>query len=75
MGRKTRSEKAISFLQHYFSTYTNQHGWEKYHVDTIINDTLYGLGLAIGGKRYKFHDGFSQFKIRLLRMLRNGAKP
>lgn len=60
-----RVKKAIAYLQNYMATYTNQQGYLNYEDGTIINDVLYGLGVALGGKRYEYADGFARWKAVL----------
>jgi hypothetical protein len=56
-----RVAKAIRFLTKYFATYHKQPTYLDYRDSTIIEDTLYGLGVALDDK-YRFAGGFDEFK-------------
>lgn len=60
-----RVRKAIVYLKDYMNTYDRQVGYLDYSDDTIINDVLYGLGVALGGKKYEYADGFARWKAVL----------
>jgi len=64
--QQKKVKKAIEYLQNYMQTYDKQGGYLDYTDETIINDVLYGLGVAIGGKEYEFAQGFKKFKKRLI---------
>lgn len=49
-------------------TYDKQVGYLDHTNKTIIDDVLYGLGVALDNK-YRFADGFDKFKKRLRRHL------
>lgn len=68
-GRQKRMEKAVKYLQHYMATYSNQECYRDYSEETLIDDVLYGLGVALGRKRYSFAPGFEKFKARLIKHL------
>ena len=60
--REKQVKEGIEFLKDYIDTYDKQYGYERYTDTTIINDILYGLGVAIGGDKYRFANGFAKFK-------------
>jgi hypothetical protein len=58
-------KKSIEYLKRYVDTYDKQPRYLDYTDETIINDVLYGLGVAIGGREYQYANGFEKFKKRL----------
>lgn len=64
-----RVQRAIACLKNYMDTYDRQVGYLDYSDDTIINDVLYGLGVALGGKKHMFADGFARWKAVLRQKL------
>lgn len=60
-----RAKKVIESLQEYMNTYNKQVGYLDYTDDTIINDVLYGLGIALDKERYSFGKGYHLFAARL----------
>ena len=57
-------KEAVGYLIGYIATYPNQPGYEDYHLETLINDVLYGLGVSISDD-YRCADGFEKWKDRL----------
>lgn len=57
---------AIKELQQYIKTYNKQYEWEQYQEKTVIDDILYGLGIAIDKQIYSGANGFKEFKHFLL---------
>jgi len=64
-SKQKRMKKAVKYLQDYMNTYSGQSGYLDYADETLIDDVLYGLGVALGPKRYAFARGFRKFKARL----------
>lgn len=64
--RQKRVKSAIEYLKKYINTYENQKGYLDYADGTIIDDILYGLGVALDEEKYKFGNGYDRFKLRLL---------
>ena len=62
MSKNIDIEEAVKYLQDDMNTYDKQEGYERYNDKTFINDILYGLGVAIGGDKYKWIDGYRKFK-------------
>lgn len=65
--RKQKQERvriAILRLKAYIDTYDKQRGYLDYSDETIINDMLYGIGMALDDK-YMWAKGFAEFKERL----------
>ncbi|EDM47775.1 hypothetical protein [Marinobacter algicola] len=52
---------AVAYLQEYMNTYSQQHSYEAYRAETLIDDVLYGLGVALD-KKYKYAQGYDEFK-------------
>ena len=67
--RQAKVKSAIEYLKKYISTYESQPGYLDYPNDIIINDMLYGIGVAIGKQKYKYANGFKSFKKYLLKDL------
>lgn len=65
-ARKKRVREAVSYLQNYIGTYHNQEFYEDYSDETIINDVLYGLGVALYGESARFAMGSLWFKQKVL---------
>lgn len=53
---------AVESLKDYWETYDQQAWYESYKVETLIDDALYALGIAIDEKQFRFVDGFERFK-------------
>lgn len=60
--RQQKVEAGIAMLTKFMVTYDKQSGYLDYTDDTIINDILYGLGVAINEEEYSFASGFDKFK-------------
>lgn len=74
-ARQKHVKHAIEYLTKYMVTYNKQHGYLDYTDETIIDDVLYGLGVAIsGGREYQMANGFAKFKARLAKHIAN-TKP
>lgn len=54
--------EAVKSLSEYWATYFNQECYEKYSLDTLLNDCLYGIGIAISPDEYSFAPGYWKFK-------------
>ena len=64
--RQKRVKAAIEFLKDYYLRYDKQIGYLDYTDKTLIDDALYGLGAALDPNKYKFANGYDEFK-RVLR--------
>lgn len=62
MTEKSSIRDAVEYLVEYWGTYARQHGYINYSVETLIDDALYGLGMAIDEKQFRFADGYDRFK-------------
>jgi len=60
--KQERVKKIIDDLKKYINTYVKQHGYLDYSDETIINDMLYGIGIATDKSKYQFNNGFNDFK-------------
>lgn len=70
-GPRTRTMKeVVAKIQHYVETYDKQRGYEDYRDDTLLNDMLYMIGEAMDEK-YKWANGFTDFKVFLIEFLTN----
>ena len=63
--KQKRVKDAIAYLKNYFDTYANQCGYLDYTDETVIDDTLYGLGVALYGKECEYRPGYDRFKEKL----------
>jgi DNA-binding MltR family transcriptional regulator len=63
-NRQKKVKKIVEHLKEYINTYDNQTGYLNYSDEVIIDDLIYGLGIALDEK-YKFANGFDKFKERL----------
>ena len=61
--------EVIAAMKHYIDTYPNQRSWELYTYSTILNDLIYGIGIAIDKEKYEFADGYKEFKKHLIEFL------
>ena len=60
-----RMKLRVQFLQQYLATYDDQYGYENYTDAILINDILYGLGVAINCKEHRYADGYDRWKNKL----------
>ena len=65
------NRKVIKSIKNYIDTYHNQFGWEKYKKDTVLNDLVYGIGIAIDKEKYQYANGYDEFKKELIKFLTN----
>ena len=65
------NSKVIKSMKNYIDTYPNQLGWELYTKDTVLNDLVYGIGIAIDKRKYQYGDGYDKFKKDLIKFLTN----
>lgn len=75
-GRKKKIVWAVKYLQDYMDNYATQEGYGNYSETTLIDDVLYGLGVALDNK-YSCAQGYDLFKERLCKHLKpkKAAKP
>jgi hypothetical protein len=57
---------AVAKLADYMATYDRQHGYEDYQDATLIDDVLYGLGIALDPQMHQYANGFQKFKEEIL---------
>lgn len=62
---RARMFHAVEYLKKYINAYDKQYQYLDYSDETLINDILYGLGVALDEKQYMYADGFRKFKERL----------
>lgn len=68
-AKQRRVKGIIAKLKDYIDTYPNQIDWTNYEDETIINDIVYGLGIALDKEEHKYFDGFQKFKKKLIQHL------
>lgn len=66
--RATKAQKrmitAVAYMTGYMSNYAKQIDYENYSDETLIDDVLYGLGVALS-EEHRFASGFEAFKIKM----------
>ena len=63
--------KVIAAMKEFIDTYPDQIGWQEYTKDTVLNDLIYGIGVAIDHDKYSFAMGYRYFKKDLIKFLTN----
>ena len=63
--RRERMKQIVAYLRGYMNTYDQQPEYLDYPPETLVNDVLYGLGVALSDE-YKYGEGFEKFKSKLL---------
>lgn len=80
---KPNIEAAVDYLTHYLETYTDQHYYRDYSLETFVQDVLYGLGRSIDKaqgvqdddpKSYEFAPGFDRLRDDLSEYLKQEGK-
>lgn len=61
-SKQKRMQDAVAKLINYMDTYPNQYGYRDFADETLINDVLYGLGIALDERKYQYANGFEEFK-------------
>lgn len=74
MKRQERMRLMVQRMQHYWSTYSDQHEYENYSHETFLLDALYGIGLAINRDAYDCAGGFEEFQNLLTEFLADQRK-
>jgi len=72
--KRARMKTAVAYLQNYMSTYSGQVGYEDYADETLIDDVLYGLGMALDPENNQYGNGFMRFKGILMEHLAGKPK-
>ena len=67
------NRKVIESMTEYLQTYPKQAFWEKYTPKTIIDDLVYGLGIAVDEK-YVGASGYRDWKAYLIKFLQDTEK-
>jgi hypothetical protein len=70
-SKQKRMKKIVKYLQKFMATYDKQFGYLDYNDETLIDDILYGLGVALDEKEFEFAPGFKKFKDVLAKHLEN----
>jgi len=74
LANKKGIQGAVTTLAEYWNTYSTQPEYKNYSVGTLVNDALYGIGIAIDPWLYKEADGYARFKKDLTPFI-NQPKP
>ena len=64
-AKQKRMQRAIRFLAEYMGTYEAQTGCLNYTDKTLIDDVLYGLGVALEPAQYEYANGYDAWKDKL----------
>ena len=64
-----RMELMVQYLKRYIDTYDNQYHYQNNSDTILIDDILYGLGVALNPEEHQFADGFDTFKNKLIEHL------
>ena len=70
---KKKMRAAVASLKDYLDRYDKQQGYESYSEETLIDDVLYGLGIALDS-RNAYANGYEKFKTRLISHLRPNVR-
>ena len=54
--------EAVKSLSEYWVTYSEQEGYEDYRLETLLDDCLYGIGIAVDPEGYAYAQGYRKFK-------------
>ena len=60
-----RMKLMVAYLKRYIETYDKMYGYENYTDETLIDDILYGLGVALNPNEHSFASGFYTWKKKL----------
>ena len=74
MAKKVLKKRFAAFKK-YIETYDLKKNGCDGRASVVIDDVLYGLGLAIGGKEHEYGDGYKKFKKMLYDKLRTELDP
>ena len=64
-AKQKRMQRAIRYLADYLGTYEKQAGCLDYTDKTLIDDVLYGLGVALDPVAHKWASGYGVWKDKL----------
>ena len=67
--QRARMARIVADFQKYVATYHEQECYQDYSDRTFIDDILYGIGVAIEPKAFKYADGFDKWRAELLKHL------
>ena len=73
LKREKHVEEAVAKLAKFWATYDQQDFYRGYTDETIINDALYAIGMALWG--HTFASGFDATCQRLLEHLQKEHRP
>lgn len=60
--KQKRMRRAVEDLADFMATYDTQRGYVDYSDSILIDDVLYGLGVALEPDKYKWATGYALFK-------------
>jgi hypothetical protein len=72
-AKQARMRDAVAYLKKYMRTYDKQIGYADYSETTLIDDVLYGLGVALD-REHVGASGYDTFKDRLREHLGGSRK-
>ena len=74
-ARRQRMRNIVAKLTDYMVTYSAQPGYEDYSDTTLIDDVLYGLGIALEPEKHHAAQGYDIFRQKLMLHLRQESTP
>lgn len=73
--KQKRMAKAVAYLKEYMASYSSQSAYLDYSDETLIDDVLYGLGVALHGTACSYAPGFDKWRLMLSDHLSGLAAP
>jgi hypothetical protein len=67
--QRKRMERIVADFQKYVASYSEQECYQDYSDRCFVEDILYGIGLAIDPKAFRYADGFDKWRAELLQYL------
>jgi disulfide oxidoreductase YuzD len=64
-AKRKRVRQIVAAFQKYVATYSDQAHYDEYTDRILIDDFLYGIGLALDPEQYRMADGYERFKAVL----------
>ena len=58
-------KESLNYMVDYISTYGGQRHFDLYDKTVWVDDIIYGLGVSVDSKKYRFSDGYERFRLYL----------
>ncbi|HPR92396.1 MAG TPA: hypothetical protein PLR64_04055 [Candidatus Dojkabacteria bacterium] len=65
MTQTNTNEEVVDYLIKYINTYKDQLGYKEYSTGTLVDDMIYGIGVALS-KEYEWANGYEKFRKDLV---------